>query len=74
MSVLVYLVYIDLAYTYTYTLFCVDVLLGSLVPRPLPLLHKLGEGLVCDVTCFTSHLMNVGRVNHNPFSNHAAHA
>ena len=38
----------------------------SLVPRPLPLLHKLGEGLVCDVTRFTSHLMNVGGVNHNP--------
>ena len=28
--------------------------IGSLVSRPLPLLDKLGEGLVCDVTCSTS--------------------
>ena len=38
----------------------------SLIPRPLPLLRKLGDGLVCDVTRFASYLMNIGGVNHNP--------
>ena len=38
----------------------------SLIPKPLPLMHKLGEGLACDSTRSPSRLMNAGRVNHNP--------